>query len=82
MSPWVKRGGSQKVSDWLVIPLAIELHSLGSDGIDSGCGVLTWEKRFGTQFDHLVWVCRQLGVDVFDKANIASPFTTGLEVIT
>lgn len=59
------RGGSQRPSDWLVIPLILELHV--GNGIDGGKGVLTWEAEHGTQMDHLKTVSEWLGYDVFER---------------
>lgn len=63
------RGASLKSSDWLVIPLTWDLH-LGKEGIDSGMGVLTWEKEYGTQVSHLDKLCHLLGYNVWEKAGI------------
>lgn len=66
------RGMSQKVSDYLVIPLDAEFH-VGRWGIDTGQAWLTveaWEARFGTQVEHLDTICRRLGVDVWTLAGI------------
>lgn len=66
----VHKGMGQKVSDWLVIPLAPEYHT-GAHGIDLGCYTIEeWERRFGSQADHLDEVCRSLGVNVWQKAGI------------
>lgn len=62
------RGRSQKGSGWLVIPLAAEYHT-GNKGIDSGMGVETWERCYGSQVEHLKTVSALLGVDVFAKAK-------------
>lgn len=59
-----------KTSDWLVIPLTIELHSLDPHGIDASCGVLTWEKKNGRQVDLVDEVCRRLRLNVWGKAGI------------
>jgi len=63
----IKRGVGQRPSDWLVIPLALELHI--GDGIDGGTGVKTWEAQHGTQMDHLKTICRQVGYNVFHAAG-------------
>ena len=68
----VYRGKSQKVSDWLVIPLDMEFHT-GDWGIDAGQPWLTiteWERRFGTQANHLDMVRDLLCVDVWSLAGI------------
>ncbi len=51
------------VSDALVIPLHEHYHTGGS-GIDSGLGVLTWERQFGTQWDFIQEVSESLGYDL------------------
>lgn len=66
MSP----GMSQRANDWLVIPLALKYHSLDGHGIDANVGVKTWEERYGSQVEHLVWVSRELGYNVFSKAGL------------
>lgn len=66
----VHKGMGQKVSDWLVIPLRAELHSIGPEAIDGGMGVRAWEQKYGAQLAHLDDVCRQLGVNVWRKAGI------------
>lgn len=63
------KSANQKPSDWLVIPLDFEFHN-GRFGIDSGMGVKTWETRYGSQADHLDWVSRQLGYNVWYRAGI------------
>lgn len=63
------RGGGQKVSDFLVIPLHADFHT-GSRGIDTGLGVKAWEECFGRQLDHLATVCRLVGYDVFQLAGL------------
>ncbi|MCF6327569.1 MAG: hypothetical protein L3J21_09805 [Devosiaceae bacterium] len=65
----VHRGKGQKVSDWLIIPLDWDLHT-GSLGIDSGMGVLTWEKRFGKQVHFIDMVSIALDVNVWVRAGI------------
>jgi type IV secretory pathway TrbF-like protein len=59
-----------KTSDWLVIPLIIELHSIGPEAIDGSKGVRSWEAQYGRQVDHVDWVCRQLGVNVWKLAGV------------
>lgn len=65
----IHKGMGQKNSDWLVIPLAYALHT-GPEGIDSGMGVIAWEKKYGSQVDHLDEVCRRLGYNCWLKAGI------------
>jgi len=45
-------GMAQRQNPFLQIPLHAEFH-IGSRGIDSGTGVVTWENRYGSQLDHL-----------------------------
>ena len=64
------RGTSQRgVSDWLVIPLAAELHCAGQDAIDGSIGVSTWEAKHGAQLTHMDEVCRRTGNNAWDKAG-------------
>lgn len=62
-------GASQKVSDWLVIPLDWLLH-LGKLGIDGGVGVETWERNYGSQVYHLDHVSYRLGYNVWKRAGV------------
>lgn len=66
----VNRGGGEKVSDWLVIPLNLYLHSMGPNAIDGACGVLTWELRYGRQADFIDLLVEQTGVDVWALAGV------------
>jgi hypothetical protein len=59
-----------KSSDWLVIPLTRELHSLDPEGIDASCGVSTWEERYGKQTELVDEVCRRLQLNVWTLAGI------------
>jgi len=65
-------GKGQKVSDWLVIPLAWRYHT-GDFGVDTGQGAYKtkeqWEVAFGSQVDFLVRVSRHCGYNVFAKAG-------------
>ena len=61
-------GVAQKQNPWLQIPLDVRYHT-GDFGIDSHIGVVTWERTFGTQMEHLIWVNEQLGYDIWDKAK-------------
>ena len=63
----IKRGTGQRPSDWLVIPIVLELHV--GNGIDGGIGVRTWEEQNGTQMQHLCEVFRQLGYNGFKIAG-------------
>ena len=62
--------GSTRSNHWLVIPLTLRLHSLDPDGIDAGCGVLTWERKFGSQVAHLDTVSLLLGYNVWARAGV------------
>lgn len=61
-------GMGQKQNPWLQIPLHWDYH-VGRWGIDSGYGVVSWERDFGTQMDHLQWLNDQLPYDIFDLAR-------------
>lgn len=61
-------GMGQKQNPYLQIPLHTLYHT-GDFGIDSGLGVITWEKRYGTQWEHLQWVNDQLHYDIFQLAG-------------
>lgn len=71
----VNRGGGQKVSDWLVIPLNRELHCVGPNAIDGavGGGVITWEAKNGRQVDHINTLIARTGIDVWAKAGVVRP---------
>jgi hypothetical protein len=62
-------GMGQKQNPFLQIPLAPELHYIGPDAIDGGIGVESWERKYGTQVEHLGWVAEQLGYDIFALAR-------------
>jgi hypothetical protein len=62
--------GSTRSNHFLVIPLHINLHSMGPWAIDGNCGVQTWELQFGRQVDHLDRVSRMLGYNVWKMAGI------------
>lgn len=66
------RGKSQKISDWLTIPLA-EIYHTGKFGIDAGMGkysgVLTWEKQFGKQADFIDKLCEITSIDLWERAR-------------
>ncbi len=69
----LQRAGGKKGSDWLVIPLALELHSLGGEAIDGSMGVKAWEAKYGTQLYWLSVTADRIGVDIFSKAGIVRP---------
>ncbi|MDP2141312.1 MAG: hypothetical protein Q8L20_10920 [Gammaproteobacteria bacterium] len=64
----INRGVGQRPSDWLVIPILLDLH-VGPDGIDGNRGVISWEKAYGAQFEHLKTVSRAVGYNVFHAAG-------------
>lgn len=68
----VKRVAGRKTNDWLVLPLAPELHFIGPGAIDGaiGGGVKSWELRNGAQADHLDALVRKTGVDVWKLAGV------------
>jgi hypothetical protein len=59
-------GMGQRQSDALVIPLMAEYHSIGPCGIDSGMGVETWERTFGTQASLVDEVGEALGYSLWE----------------
>jgi hypothetical protein len=65
----VMPGMAQKSNDWLVLPLAAQYHCIGSEGIDAGKGVLTWEGEYGSQVMMLAKVWEKTGVNIFEKAG-------------
>lgn len=58
-------GGKRGCGEALVLPIKAEFHCIGENAIDGEVGVLTWEKYFGTQMEHLADISEQLGYDVF-----------------
>ncbi|OFE11400.1 hypothetical protein PHACT_12650 [Pseudohongiella acticola] len=64
----ITRGMSQRPSDWLVIPIIMDLH-VGPQGIDGGKGVRSWEAEHGAQLDHLIDLQLKLGIDLFTLAG-------------
>lgn len=64
----ITRGVGQRPSDWLVIPITLDLH-IGNGGIDGSKGVISWEKEHGTQMDHLKKVFQQVGYNGFHIAG-------------
>lgn len=69
----VSRGGAVRGSHWIVLPLALELHSMGQYAIDGSFGVNRWERMFGTQLYHLCRIREQLGYDFFERAGLTVP---------
>jgi len=66
------RGGGQKTSDWLVVPIAAKYHT-GDFGIDNGIAVREWEKEFGYQVDMLLDINDQLDYCIFDLSGLPVP---------
>jgi len=64
----INRGMSQRPSDWLVIPIIMDLH-VGPQGIDGGKGVRSWEAEHGTQMDHLLALQEKLNIQLFTLAG-------------
>ncbi len=60
-------GMGQKQNPFLQIPLHNHYHT-GNMGIDSGYGVVSWERVFGTQVEHLNCVNEQLDYDIYEEA--------------
>jgi hypothetical protein len=81
----VKGLGRRGYSDALVIPLAIEYHSIGPLAIDGQLGTTEWERRFGSQADHVDEVSRLLGYSLWEmhrelaKRNSKSRYLPGYE---
>lgn len=73
MALYLRKGGGLKTSDWLVIPLCLELHAMDPEGIDAALGVKAWEAKYGTQLFHLQRVCILTGTDVLALAGIDAP---------
>lgn len=53
--------------DWLVIPLTLELHSLGPQAIDGQLGVGRWEALYGRQSDMVDQVGKLVGYSLWQK---------------
>ena len=53
--------------DWLVLPLAPRFHRAEYGGLDAD--VRAWEKRYGTQAEHLDAVGRRLRLDLWALAG-------------
>lgn len=65
----IHRGIGQKPSDWLVIPLDERYHT-GQYGIDSGYGVISWERDFATQVELLDALSVKLNQNLWLKVGI------------
>ncbi len=68
----IHKGFGMKTNDWLVIPIAREIHT-GQFGIDAAFGVERWESKYGPQMYWLMVVCDKLDIDVFAKAGLVRP---------
>lgn len=66
-------GMSQKQNQALVIPLHIELHSMGPEAIDGGKGVHSWEAQYGRQVDLIDKVSHLVGYDLWELAEHFNP---------
>jgi hypothetical protein len=62
-------GWGQKQNDWLVLPLAPEIHRIGPDSLDGG-PVDQWEQVWDSQLRLLLELSWQLGYSVYEKAGI------------
>ena len=70
----VHRCLGKKPSDYLTICLPARFH-VGEKGIDSGYGVIRWEKDYTTQVNLLIWTSKKLEVNLFRKAGYSIPIT-------
>ncbi len=61
-------GMGQRQNPFLQIPIHERFHT-GNFGIDSGYGVLSWEKDFGTQWSYLAELDRILPYDLLIQAT-------------
>lgn len=61
-------GIGQRQNPFLCIPLCAQLH-VGDQGIDGGTGVLTWERMYGRQMNHLRALNICFDYDLFEQAN-------------
>lgn len=59
--------GQRGMSDWLVIPLVIELHSIGPYAIDGQIGVAEWERKFYLQSDLVDQVGEKIGYSLWQR---------------
>ena len=58
------RGKGQKNNDAMVLPLCNRHHTDGARGVAIHAGIKTWEENFGTQWELLDRVFRQLNYDL------------------
>lgn len=68
-------GMGRRQNHFLVIPLALELHSVGPEAIDGSMGVRKWESIYGTQIDMLKEVNKRLPYNLWAAAEVVEPCT-------
>jgi hypothetical protein len=68
----LKTGRGKGGSEALVIPLHFEFH-VGNRGIDTGVGVLTWERAYGEQASLLDAVGERLGYSLWELHKLWLP---------
>ena len=78
LPPEFHPGVAQKQNDWLVLPLAPEIHRIGPDSLDGG-SAKDWEAHWGyTQLELLQELSGMLGYSVYEKAGISPGLVSGL----
>lgn len=55
-------GTGLKASDYETIPLCNLHHTTGGYGVAIHAGQEEWERRYGTEEQHLEFVCLELGI--------------------
>lgn len=65
---WDSGGVARKQNEALIIPVKADFHCAGSEAIDGGVGVDTWEAWYGTQVQHLIEVGEAVGYSLFELA--------------
>ncbi len=70
-------GWGQKQNDWLVLPLAPEIHRIGPKSLDGG-SVDEWEDHWDLQIKLLLELSWQVGYSVYKKAGIYPAFVEQL----
>ncbi len=68
----ITRGGAQKPSDWLVLPIC-DFHHQGKYGFDSSFGIVSAERKWGSQYDLVHFLCVVLNLDLFALAAADTP---------
>lgn len=71
------RGGAQKPSDWLVLPVCA-FHHQGKYGFDSAFGVRSAEDMWGKQTDMVRALSKMLNLDLFELASNDAPERSSL----